>query len=232
MGSVRQFVLLPESVMSDPAPKDYKATLNLPQTGFPMKGNLQTLEPRLLEQWQERGLFDEVLKKNAGRPPYVLHDGPPYANGNLHAGHALNKVLKDIVVKYRNLSGFQADFVPGWDCHGLPIEQAVEKRLREQKLDKRTLTRDQFLEKCRDYALEFIDIQRGQFKRMGALGRWDQPYRTLTFDYEAQEIRELAKIAATGVLYRKKRPVYWCINDMTALAEAEVEYENHSSPSV
>ncbi|MBK7857572.1 MAG: isoleucine--tRNA ligase [Archangiaceae bacterium] len=212
--------------------KDYKATLNLPQTEFPMKGSLNVLEPKLLEKWEQEKIFDQVLKKNAGRPEYVLHDGPPYANGNLHAGHALNKVLKDIVVKFRNLAGNRADYVPGWDCHGLPIEQAVEKRLREQKIDKRTMSRDEFLEKCRQYALEFIDVQRGQFKRMGVLGRWNEPYRTLSFDYEAQEIRELAKIAAQGVLYRKKRPVYWCITDMTALAEAEVEYEDHTSPSV
>jgi len=212
--------------------KDFKATLNLPQTEFPMKGNLGQLEPKLLERWTAEKLFEQIVKKNEGRPRYTLHDGPPYANGNLHAGHALNKVLKDLVVKYRNLAGFQADFVPGWDCHGLPIEQAVEKRLREQKIDKRTLSRDEFLAKCRDYALEFIDVQRAQFKRMGVLGRWDAPYRTLSFDYEAQEIRELARIAATGVLYRKKRPVYWCINDTTALAEAEVEYEDHTSPSI
>ncbi len=212
--------------------KDYKSTLNLPQTGFPMKGSLNVLEPKLLEQWDQEKLFEKILEKNAGRPKYTLHDGPPYANGNLHAGHALNKTLKDIVVKYRNLAGYQADFVPGWDCHGLPIEQAVEKRLREQKIDKRTLSRDEFLAKCREYALEFIDKQRGQFKRMGVLGRWDNPYRTLSFDYEAQEIRELATIAAQGVLYRKKRPVYWCITDRTALAEAEVEYEDHESPSI
>src|SRR3954454_5924045 len=124
--------------MSAESKKDYKATLNLPQTEFPMKGNLQTLEPKLLEQWAQQQQFHRVLEKNKGRPPYVLHDGPPYANGNLHVGHALNKVLKDIVVKYKNLSGYLADFVPGWDCHGLPIEQAVEKRLREQKIDKRT----------------------------------------------------------------------------------------------
>src|SRR5258706_351053 len=151
--------------MSDDG-KDYKATLNLPQTEFPMKGSLNVLEPKLLARWDEEKIFEKVLEKNAGRPTYTLHDGPPYANGNLHAGHALNKVLKDFVVKYRNFAGTQADYVPGWDCHGLPIEQAVEKRLREQKIDKRTLSRDEFLEKCRQYALEFVDKQREQFKRM------------------------------------------------------------------
>jgi isoleucyl-tRNA synthetase len=218
--------------MSAESKKDYKATLNLPQTEFPMKGNLQTLEPKLLEQWDQQKQFQRILEKNKGRPLYVLHDGPPYANGNLHVGHALNKVLKDIVVKYKNLSGHLADFVPGWDCHGLPIEQAVEKRLREQKIDKRTLNRDEFLAKCREYALEFVDVQRSQFKRMGVLGRWEEPYRTLDFSYEAQQIRELGTLAGKGALYRKKRPVYWCIVDQTALAEAEVEYEEHTSPSV
>ncbi len=217
--------------MSD-APKDYKATLNLPQTEFPMKGNLGQLEPKMLKLWDEQKIFERVIEKNKAAQTFVLHDGPPYANGHLHAGHALNKILKDIVVKYQNLAGRRADFVPGWDCHGLPIEQAVEKRLREKKIDKRTLSRDQFLEKCREYALEFIDIQREEFKRMGVLGRWAEPYKTLSFDYEAQEIRELAKFAEKGALYRKKKPVYWCITDQTALAEAEVEYEDHSSPSV
>jgi isoleucyl-tRNA synthetase len=212
--------------------KDYKTTLNLPQTEFPMKGNLQALEPRLLERWDGEALFPKMLEKNRGRPTYVLHDGPPYANGHLHAGHALNKVLKDIVVKFKNLSGHLADYVPGWDCHGLPIEQAVEKRLREQKIDKRTLSRDDFLARCRAYALEFLDVQRAEFKRMGVLGQWDKPYATLDFAYEAQEIRELGTLAGKGALYRKKRPVYWCITDGTALAEAEVEYEDHSSPSV
>ncbi len=213
-------------------PKDYKSTLNLPQTEFPMKGNLAQLEPKMLERWDAQDLFGQVVKKNAGRPLFVLHDGPPYANGHLHAGHALNKVLKDIVVKYRNLAGHQADYVPGWDCHGLPIEQATEKRLREKKIDKRTMTTDAFLAKCREYALEFVDIQRTEFKRMGVLGRWAEPYQTLDFPYEAQELRELAKFAASGSLYRKKKPVYWCLTDATALAEAEVEYEDHTSPSV
>ena len=216
--------------MSEGSGKDFK--VNLPRTDFPMKGNLTVLEPKVLARWDAEKTFEAMVDKNAGRPLFVLHDGPPYANGHLHAGHALNKVLKDIVVKFRNLDGQRADFVPGWDCHGLPIEQAVEKRLREKKVDKRTLSRDEFLSKCREYALEFIDIQRQEFKRMGVLGRWDAPYQTLDFGYEAQEIRELATFAKGGALYRKKKPVYWCVNDATALAEAEVEYEDHASPSV
>ncbi len=218
--------------MSD-APTDYKATLNLPQTEFPMKGNLAALEPKMLEFWENEAIFQAMLEARKDAPTFVLHDGPPYANGNLHAGHALNKILKDIVVKYKHLSGHLTDFVPGWDCHGLPIEQAVEKRLSAKKIDRRTLSKDEFLAKCREYALEFIDTQRAEFKRMGVLGRWAEPYTTLAFDYEAQEIRELATIAEKGLLYRKKKPVYWCLTHATALAENEVEYnDKHVSPSV
>ncbi|MFT3840210.1 MAG: isoleucine--tRNA ligase [Myxococcaceae bacterium] len=211
---------------------EYKHTLHLPVESFPMKAGLAQLEPKMLEQWEKQDLFEKIVAHREGAPKFVFHDGPPYANGHLHAGHALNKVLKDMVVKFQNLAGKQCDYVPGWDCHGLPIELAVEKRLREQKIDRRTLSRDDFLERCRAYANEFIDVQRKEFKRMGVLGRWEDPYATLTFDYEAQEIRELAKFAAQDVLYRKKKPVYWCVTDRTALAEAEVEYEDHSSPSV
>jgi len=216
-----------------PAQKqEYKNTLNLPRTEFPMKGNLAQLEPRLLRWWEENRVYEKLLSQNAAAERFVYHDGPPYANGHLHAGHCVNKILKDIVVKYKNLSGKLCDFIPGWDCHGLPIEQAVEKRLKEKKIDKRTLSREQFLDYCRAYALEFIDIQREEFKRMGVFARWDRPYMTLSFDYEAQEIRELATFARRGFLYRRKRPVYWCLTDRTALAEAEVEYEDHTSPSV
>ncbi|WP_338871870.1 isoleucine--tRNA ligase [Myxococcus stipitatus] len=212
--------------------KDFKDSVNLPRTDFPMKGNLAQLEPRMLGWWGERGIWGKILEKNAAGEPFVLPDGPPYANGHLHAGHALNKVLKDIVVKYRNLVGRRCDFIPGWDTHGLPIEQAVEKRLKDKKVDKRTLSRDVFLEKCREYALEFIDIQKAEFQRLGVFGSWDAPYKTLDFSYEAQEIRELAVFARRGMLYRRKKPVYWCLQDQTALAEAEVEYEEHESPSV
>jgi len=219
--------------MSDSAPKEYKATLNLPQTEFPMKGNLAQLEPKMLELWEREAIFSAMVEARKDAAPFVLHDGPPYANGNLHAGHALNKILKDIVVKYQNLAGRRADFVPGWDCHGLPIEQAVEKRLSAKKIDRRAMPKDEFLAKCREYALEFIDVQRTEFKRMGVLGRWAEPYMTLSFDYEAQEIRELATIAEKGLLYRKKKPVYWCLTHATALAENEVEYnDKHVSPSV
>jgi isoleucyl-tRNA synthetase len=213
-------------------PKDYKDTVNLPKTDFPMKGNLGQLEPKMLGWWSERGVWEKILERRAGAEPFVLADGPPYANGHLHAGHALNKVLKDMVVKYRNLSGRRCDFIPGWDTHGLPIEQAVEKRLKDKKVDKRSLSRDAFLEQCRGYALEFIDIQRTEFQRLGVFGNWSQPYRTLDFAYEAQQLRELGTFARRGMLYRRKKPVYFCLYDQTALAEAEVEYEEHASPSV
>ena len=210
----------------------WKQTLNLPRTDFPMKGNLTQLEPRILARWEAEDTYRELLRRNADAPRFVFLDGPPYANGELHAGHALNHVLKDIVVKSRGMSGLLCAYRPGWDCHGLPIEQAVEKRLRERKVDRRSLTRDQFLAACREYALEYIDIQAVVRKRMGNFALWDQPYRTLDFAYEAQELRELARIARRGLLYRRKKAVYWCITDQTALAEAEVEYENRRSPSV
>ncbi|WNG32797.1 isoleucine--tRNA ligase [Archangium violaceum] len=213
-------------------PKDYKDSVNLPKTDFPMKGNLAQLEPKMLGWWAEKGIWGKILERRQGAEPFVLTDGPPYANGHIHAGHALNKVLKDIVVKYRNLAGRRCDYIPGWDTHGLPIEQAVEKRLKDKKIDKRTLDREAFLEQCRAYAMEFIDIQRTEFKRLGILGDWEHPYRTLDFSYEAQEIRELATFAKRGMLYRRKKPVYFCVYDQTALAEAEVEYEEHASPSV
>ena len=217
--------------MSDSGSKDYKSTLNLPQTGFPMKGNLAQLEPATISHWEKKKVFELMLEKNQNAPPFVLHDGPPYANGKLHAGHALNKILKDIVVKYQNLAGRRADFIPGWDCHGLPIEQAVEKKLREAKVDRRSLSREEFLQKCREYALEYIDIQAAEFKRMGVFARYEQRYRTLDFDFEAQEIRELAKFAKSGSLFRKNRPVFWCVYDRTALALAEIEYEDIKVPS-
>ena len=210
----------------------WKQTLNLPRTDFPMKGNLTQLEPRILARWDAEDTYRALLRKNATSPRFVFLDGPPYANFDLHAGHALNHVLKDIVVKSRSMAGLLCAFRPGWDCHGLPIEQAVEKRLRERKVDRRNLSRDDFLAACREYALEYIGIQAAGRKRMGNFALWDEAYRTLDYSYEAQELRELARIARRGLIYRRKKAVYWCITDQTALAEAEVEYENHRSPSV
>jgi isoleucyl-tRNA synthetase len=211
---------------------DYKETVNLPKTGFPMKANLPHREPEILRQWEEQAVFHKLVAQNAARPGakrFVLHDGPPYANGDIHIGHALNKILKDIVVKYRNLKGEAADFIPGWDCHGLPIELKVDKELGSRK---REMDRPAVIEACRKYAQKWIERQRESFKRLGVFGRWEAPYTTMSRGYEAAIVRALARAAEKGFLFRGKKPVYWCTTDRTALAEAEVEYEDHTSPSI
>ncbi len=211
---------------------DYKETVNLPKTGFPMKANLPQREPEIIRQWEEQAIFQRMVAQNAGRAgakKFVLHDGPPYANGDIHIGHALNKILKDIVVKYRNLKGEVADYIPGWDCHGLPIELKVDKELGSKKRD---MDRPAVIEACRKYALKWIDRQRESFKRLGVFGRWATPYATMSKGYEAAIVRALARAAEKGFLFRGKKPVYWCVTDRTALAEAEVEYEDHVSPSI
>ncbi|MCL5024134.1 MAG: isoleucine--tRNA ligase [Nitrospirae bacterium] len=210
-------------------PTDYKNTLNLPQTAFPMKANLAQREPELLRFWHEKKIYEKMQEKNSGAKPYILHDGPPYANGHIHMGHALNKVLKDIIVKFKSLQGFYAPYVPGWDCHGLPIELQVDKNLGDRKehisiLDKRRL--------CRDYASEFVSIQRDEFRRLGVFGDWDSPYLTMTNSYEGSIVGEFMKFVRGGYVYRGKKPVYWCPSCVTALAEAEVEYADKESPSV
>ena len=208
-----------------------KFPVNLPKTDFPMKGNLSQLEPRMLAWWEEHQTYPRLLKQLEGKQPFLFNDGPPYANGHMHMGHALNKVLKDFVVKYHCMTGRPVDFIPGWDTHGLPIEQAVEKRLKDKKIDKRTMDREAFLDACRDYATEFVAIQTAEQQRLGLFARYDQPYLTLNPSYEAQVIRELAGFAKRGMLYRKKKPVYWDPWDQTALAEAEVEYAMLKVPS-
>jgi isoleucyl-tRNA synthetase len=210
---------------------DYKDTVNLPKTAFPMKANLPQREPEILRQWEEQAIFQRLVAQNAGRngPRFVLHDGPPYANGDIHIGHALNKILKDIVVKYRNMRGDVADYIPGWDCHGLPIELKVDKELGPKKRD---MDKAQIIEACRKYAQKWIDKQRESFKRLGVFGRWATPYATMARGYEAETVRAFARAAERGFLFRGKKPVYWCTTDRTALAEAEVEYEDHSSPSI
>jgi isoleucyl-tRNA synthetase len=210
---------------------DYKDTVNLPKTDFPMKANLPQREPEILRQWEEQAIFQRLVAQNAGRngPRFVLHDGPPYANGDIHIGHALNKILKDIVVKYRNMRGDVADYVPGWDCHGLPIELKVDKELGSKK---REMDKAQIIEACRKYAQKWIDRQREGFKRLGVFGRWATPYATMARGYEAEIVRSFARAAERGFLFRGKKPVYWCTTDRTALAEAEVEYEDHTSPSI
>jgi isoleucyl-tRNA synthetase len=209
---------------------DYKDTLNLPKTDFPMRGNLPQNEPKQVAKWDEDRLYFRVLEANRGKPKFILHDGPPYANGNIHIGHALNKILKDVIVKYRAMTGHSAPYVPGWDCHGLPIELQVEKNLGRAK--KLAMSKAEIRKLCKEYAEKYIGIQREEFKRLGVLGDWAAPYRTFDPEYEAQEVRELGKFVASNALYRRKKPVYWCASCVTALAEAEVEYEDHTSTSV
>ena len=207
----------------------YKATIHLPATDFPMRGDLPKREPQVLARWEEEGLYARIREHVRGRPSFVLHDGPPYANGAIHIGHAVNKVLKDIVVKSKLMAGFDAPYVPGWDCHGLPIELVVEKKFGKvgQKLDAAA-----FRAKCREYAGEQIDAQRRDFKRLGVVGDWDNPYRSMDFRFEADMLRALAKIIERGHLARGVKPVHWCFDCGSALAEAEIEYADKRSPAV
>ena len=214
---------------TDSNPTDYKATLHLPATEFPMRGDLPKREPHTLARWEADGLYAQLRANAKGRPLFVLHDGPPYANGAIHLGHAVNKILKDIIVKSKYVAGFDAPYVPGWDCHGLPIEIAVEKKHGKVGVK---LDAEQFRQKCREFANEQIDIQRKDFKRLGVIGDWDNPYRTLDFKFEADEIRALASIVANGHLLRGAKPVHWCFDCGSALAEAEIEYQDKVSPAV
>ncbi len=209
---------------------DFKATLNLPATAFPMRANLPAREPEILAQWDRIDLYAAGLAARAARPRYVLHDGPPYANGNIHIGHALNKIIKDVIVKYKGMAGFQTPYVPGWDCHGLPIEHEVEKKLGKAK--KAELGKAEVRRLCREYAAHFVDVQRADFIRLGIVGDWSNPYLTTEYGYEATEVRELAKFVTSGELYRGKKPVHWCASCQTALAEAEVEYRDVTSRSI
>lgn len=195
-----------------------------------MRANLPQNEPRQIEKWERERAYFKILEANKGKKKFILHDGPPYANGNIHLGHALNKILKDIIVKYRAMTGCYAPYVPGWDCHGLPIELQVEKNIGRAK--KLAMGKAEIRRLCKEYAEKYISIQRHEFKRLGVLGDWEHPYRTLDHHYEAQEIRELGKFVVSDALYRQKKPVYWCPSCVTALAEAEVEYEEHTSPSI
>ena len=208
---------------------DYKNTINLPNTPFPMKANLAVREPLMLKHWEETGLYHRIQEKTAGRPSFILHDGPPYANGDIHIGHAVNKILKDMVVKSRLLAGFHSPYVPGWDCHGLPIELQVEKKVGKvgHKIDART-----FRARCREYAGRQIDQQRTGFKRLGVLGDWENPYATRDFSYEADMVRALAQIVEKGHLAQGAKPVNWCFDCGSALAEAEIEYQEHTSPAI
>ena len=208
---------------------DYKDTLNLPKTEFPMRGNLAQREPELLAKWESSKLYERIREARKGRPKFVLHDGPPYANGHIHYGHILNKILKDLVVKYRTMAGFLAPYVPGWDCHGLPIELQVERDLGARRAQMSTI---EVRRACHEYAMKFVAIQRDGFKRLGVFGDWDRPYLTLSHKYEAAIARAVAAFVQGGFLYRENKPVHWCPTDATALAEAEIEYHDHTSPSI
>jgi isoleucyl-tRNA synthetase len=206
---------------------DYGKTINLPKTDFPMKAGLPVREPEMLKNWIDKGLYERLMEKREGRPLFVLHDGPPYSNGDIHIGHALNKILKDFILRYKNMTGFQAPYVPGWDNHGLPIEKAVEKEVVRGEISKAD-----FRDACRDFAMKSVDRQREQFQRLGILGDWNNPYLTMTPDFEADELEIFGTMAEKGYIYRGMRPVYWCVHDGTALAEAEVEYIDREDDSI
>ncbi|MDJ0809562.1 MAG: isoleucine--tRNA ligase [Desulfobacterales bacterium] len=208
---------------------NYKKTLNLPQTKFPMKANLAQREPERLKQWEASGLYAALRQDSEGRPRFILHDGPPYANGHIHIGTALNKILKDIIVRSRQMMGFDAVYVPGWDCHGLPIEHNVDKELGAKKHD---MDLTAIRRRCRRYAEKYIDIQRNEFKRLGVQGEWENPYLTMSYGYEATIAAECFRFAREGSLFRSKKPIHWCCSCQTALAEAEIEYADEASPSI
>lgn len=208
---------------------EYKDTLNLPNTSFPMKASLAAREPEMLAQWKEKNIYEQIRKARKGMKRFILHDGPPYANGHLHCGHALNKILKDIIIKSKSFSGYDAPFVPGWDCHGLPIELNVEKKIGKAGVK---VSPKEFRAQCRAYAASQIDIQRDEFQRLGVFGDWYNPYVTMDFKYEANIIRALGLMIKNGHLQQGFKPVHWCIDCSSALAEAEVDYEDKTSPSI
>ncbi len=209
--------------------QDYNATLNLPETDFPMRGNLPAREPQTLQKWEEEKLYSKIIKKNEGRPTYILHDGPPYANGDIHLGTALNKVLKDIIVKYKNMSGFCSPYVPGWDTHGLPIELKAMKKI---GVENGAISPVELRKHCKEYALSFVEIQKEEFKRLGVLGDFDNPYLTLKPEFEAKQVQVFGKMAKKGYIYKGLKPVYWCPECQTALAEAEIEYSDDPCHSI
>lgn len=203
-----------------------KYPVNLLDTPFPMRGDLPKREPQWVKEWEARGIYEKIRAASKGRPKFILHDGPPYANGDIHLGHAVNKILKDIVIKSRNMAGFDAPYVPGWDCHGMPIEIQIEKQFGK------SLPAAEVMSKARAYATEQIEKQKAGFKRLGVLGEWDNPYKTMNFVNEAEEIRALGKIIEKGYVYRGLKPVNWCFDCGSALAEAEVEYKDRTDPTI
>ncbi len=210
-------------------PQDYNATIHLPKTDFPMRAGLPAREPVFQEEWEKEGLYQQLMEKNEGKTLFILHDGPPYANGNLHMGHALNKVLKDIIVRYKNMAGFHAPYTPGWDTHGLPIERQA---IKAYGMDRDKVSVAEFRSKCEEFACEHVNTQRTQFKRLGVLGDWEKPYLTLTHDFEATQIEVFGEMVKKGFIYKGMKPVYWCPKDETALAEAEIEYQDVPCKSI
>src|SRR5947208_2845351 len=208
---------------------DLKQTVNLPKTTFSMKANLPTAEPKMLDRWEKEGLYHRIRASRAGRQMYVLHDGPPYANGRIHLGHAFNKILKDFVVKSKTMAGFDSPYIPGWDCHGLPIEIKVDNELGQKKA---AMSAAEIRGECRKYAEKYVRLQAADFQRLGVFGRWQDPYVTMSPDMEAAIAGAFVDFLEKGYVYKGLKPVNWCIHCRTALAEAEVEYENHTSPSI
>ena len=209
--------------------QDYNKTVNLPQTDFPMRAGLPKREPEFLEKWNEMDIYNRLMEKNDGKPLYILHDGPPYANGDMHMGHALNNVLKDFVIRYKNMSGFKAPYIPGWDTHGLPIEQQAIKKL---GINRHAVGPVKFREACEDFARMYVNTQREQRKRLGGIGDWEHPYLTLLPEFEGKQIEIFGEMAKKGYIYKGLKPVYWCPNCETALAEAEIEYAEDPCDSI
>ncbi len=218
--------------MSESPTRDYSATVFLPKTDFPMRAGLAEAEPKWLARWAAEDVYGTLRRTRAGRTRFILHDGPPYANGDIHMGHAMNKVLKDIIVRSHSMLGYDAPYIPGWDCHGLPIEWKVEEAYRAKKLDKDAVPVAEFRAECRAYASRWVGVQRAQFERLGVMGDWADPYLTMDFASEATIVAELLKFAASGQLYRGAKPVMWSPVEKTALAEAEVEYADIVSTQI
>ncbi len=212
--------------------RDWSKTLYLPETPFPMRAGLPDLEPKLLKRWDEIGLYNKIRAQSKGRVKFVLHDGPPYANGNIHIGHALNKILKDLVVKSQQMLGHDSNYVPGWDCHGLPIEWKIEEQYRAKGKDKNAVPINEFRAECRTFAQYWVDTQREEFKRLGVVGDWENPYKTMAFEAEGHIVREVGKFLMSGALYRGSKPVMWSVVEKTALADAEVEYDYQTSTTI
>ncbi len=224
-----QMIRIPNKEQNKYMSKDYTSTLNLPQTDFPMRASLPQHEPEILDNWNREDIYHKIIENNADKPTFILHDGPPYANGNIHIGTSLNKILKDIIVKYKNMSGWCSPYVPGWDCHGLPAENAI---IKQTKLDRKKMSIPEFRDKCHKFVLDYVDIQRSQFKRLGVLADWDNPYLTVKPSFESKQIEIFGEMAKKGYIYRDFKSVYWCPDDETALAEAEIEYSDDKCESI